>query len=182
MPGPVFAVTVTKSYRSPFAGSLVALGHGIVEIPLMLLIFFGLAAFLKEAPVKFTLGIVGGLALIYLGASGFRARIKVKEELDPHYHPVLLGIITTLFNPFFIIWWATVGAALIMKSLAFGSLGFQLFIPAHWLCDLAWLSFVSVMVYKTKHLWGAKAQQAVSLVCSLMLIGFGLWFILSTLL
>ena len=181
MPGPMFAVTVTKSYRSPFAGLLVALGHGIVEVPLMFLIYFGLATFLEKGLAKFILGIAGGIVLIYLGASMFKARLKVEEDADPGYNSIVAGILTTIFNPFFLVWWVTVGANLIMRSLAFGSVGFGLFIPAHWLCDLAWLSFLSFMVYKTKRLWGTKAQQAVAMICSLTLIGFGLWFILSAL-
>ncbi|UCC91018.1 MAG: lysine transporter LysE, partial [Dehalococcoidia bacterium] len=42
MPGPAFAVTVAKSYKSPFAGIKVALGHALVEVPVMVLIYRGL--------------------------------------------------------------------------------------------------------------------------------------------
>ncbi len=40
MPGPLFAVTLKKAAKSKVAGALIAVGHGIVEFPLMFLIFF----------------------------------------------------------------------------------------------------------------------------------------------
>ena len=40
MPGPLFAVTVAKSYKSQLAGMQIALGHALVEIPLILFIYF----------------------------------------------------------------------------------------------------------------------------------------------
>ena len=44
-PGPVFAVNLAKSYKSPFAGTLLSLGHAVVEVPLIILIYFGFARF-----------------------------------------------------------------------------------------------------------------------------------------
>jgi len=49
----------------------------------------------------------------------------------------------------------------------------------HWLVDLIWLSFVSVLVYKTHSLWGQRFQQWVFIAISLMLVGFGVWFLIS---
>ena len=45
MPGPLFAVTIEKAAKSKTAGALIAVGHGIVEFPLMFLIFFVLSQF-----------------------------------------------------------------------------------------------------------------------------------------
>ena len=49
MPGPVFAVTLTKSYKSPWAGTQIALGHAVIEVPLILLIYFGFAQFFQNS-------------------------------------------------------------------------------------------------------------------------------------
>ena len=48
MPGPMFAITVAKSYKSASAGSLVAIGHGIIKISLMILIYIGMGVFLQR--------------------------------------------------------------------------------------------------------------------------------------
>ena len=63
MPGPLFAVTVAKSYKSQFAGVQIAAGHALVEIPLMLLIYFGLGRFFQYELVQLTLSLLGGLVL-----------------------------------------------------------------------------------------------------------------------
>ena len=180
MPGPVFAVTIAKSYKSQFAGIQIALGHALVEIPLMLLIYFGFARFFRQELVQIILSLLGGAMLIWLGIGMFRAKTRVIEiGKDLPYNSVVAGIITSVFNPFFILWWATVGSKLIMDSLDFGITGFALFIPTHWLCDLVWLSFISILVHRTQSLWGRKLQQGLFIACSLLLIGFGVWFLIS---
>lgn len=182
MPGPVFAATVARSWKSKFSGSFIALGHGIVEIPLIFLIYLGFSSFFQNETVKIGLGLVGGAVLIYMGRGIFRLKktqsISMKD--DPPTGSTLAGILTSLFNPYFILWWATVGAALIMKSTSFGILGFALFIPAHWLCDLGWCSFLSYIVHKSGQAWGEKIQLVLLSVSSILLIGFGIWFIFSS--
>ena len=181
MPGPVFAVTVTKSYKSGAAGSLVAVGHGIIEFPLMFLIYLGLSNFFKLAPVQIFIGIAGGLMLIYLGVDMIRFRVDIKQEReDPSYSSIVGGLVTTTANPYFFLWWATIGSALILKSTIFGTIGFILMATVHWFCDFGWYSLVSMTIHKTHHLWSKTIHRVIFTICGLMLFGFGLWFIGST--
>ena len=180
MPGPLFAVTVAKSYKSQFAGIKIALGHALVEIPLMLLIYFGFGRFFDQEPVQIALYLAGGGVLVWLGIGMFRARGRVIERgRDLPYNSVVAGVVTSALNPFFILWWATIGSMLIMESLSFGLTGFALLITVHLLCDFGWLSFVSVLVYRTQSLWRGKFQEGLFIACSLLLIGFGGWFLIS---
>ena len=180
MPGPVTAVTLAKSYKSPWAGTQIALGHAVIEVPLILLIYFGFAQFFQNSVVQLVLSILGGSMIIWLGISMFRARAEVvKGGKDLPYSAFTAGILTTGLNPFFLLWWATIGSMLVMKFLDFGITGLAVFIVVHWLCDLAWLSFVSIMIYKTHSLWGSKFQEGVFIACSLLLVGFGGWFVVS---
>jgi len=180
MPGPVFAVTLAKSYKSPWAGTQIALGHAVIEVPLILLIYFGFAQFFQNSVVQLVLSILGGSMIIWLGISMFRARAEVvKGGKDLPYSAFVAGALTTGLNPFFLLWWATIGSMLVMKFLDFGITGLAIFIVVHWLCDLAWLSFVSIMIYKTHSLWGSKFQEGVFIACSLLLVGFGGWFVVS---
>ena len=182
LPGPMFAVTIAKSYKSQFAGAKVTIGHGIVEIPLMLLIYFGFARFFQKELVQITLYLGGAVMLFWLGIAMFRAKGKVIDRgQDLPYNSVVAGVVTSAFNPFFILWWATVGSMLIMNSLSFGIMGFAALIPVHWLCDLVWLSFVSILVYRTQSLWRRGFQEGLFITCSLLLIGFGGWFLISAL-
>jgi len=180
MPGPLFAVAIAKSYKSRFAGAQIAVGHALVEIPLMLLIYFGFAQFFQEELAQIILSVLGGGVLVWLGIGMLRTKTRVIERgKDLPYNSVVAGVVTSALNPFFILWWATIGSMLIMSSLDFGMTGFALFIPTHWLCDLVWLSFVSILVHKTQSLWGRKFQEGLFIGCSLLLIGFGVWFLIS---
>ena len=180
MPGPMFAVTLAKSYRSPWAGVQISLGHAVIEVPLVLLIYFGFARFFESSVVQLVLSILGGAMIIWLGVAMFRARAEVvRGGKDLPYNAFIAGILTSGFNPFFLLWWATIGSMIIMRFLDFGTIGLIVFIIVHWLCDLAWLSLVSITVYKTHSLWGRNLQEGIFITCSLLLIGFGLWFLIS---
>jgi threonine/homoserine/homoserine lactone efflux protein len=180
MPGPMFAVTLAKSYRSPWAGTWISLGHAVIEVPLILLIYFGFARFFENSIVQLVLSILGGGMIIWLGIGMFRARSKVvREGKDLPYSAFTAGILTSGLNPFFLLWWATIGSMLIMRIAEFGAGGLTVFIIVHWLCDLVWLSFVSVLIYKSHSLWGQRFQEWVFIASSLVLAGFGAWFVVS---
>ncbi len=179
-PGPMFAVTLTKSYKSPWAGTQIALGHAVVEVPLILLIYFGFAQFFQNNVVQMVLSILGGGMIIWMGVSMFRSRTEVVSGgKDVSYNAFVAGIFTSGFNPFFLLWWATIGSLLLMRFLDFGIVGLIIFIVVHWLCDLVWLSFVSVTIYKTHSFWRRGVQEWLFIGCSLLLVGFGIWFMAS---
>ena len=178
MPGPMFAVAVARSYHSPSTGAKMALGHAIVEIPLMLIIYFGLGRFFDREPIQIALYLVGGALLVWMGIAMFRRRQKPVEEAgELKYNSVVSGVITSVANPLFFLWWAAVGSMLIMKSLNFGVTGFILLITIHLLCDFGWLFFISNIVYRTQSIWKDKFRVGLLIACSFLLIGFGGWFL-----
>ncbi len=180
MPGPLFAMVVAKSYRSPWAGPQVALGHAVIEVPLILIIFFSFAQFFQNTIVQLVLSVVGGGMIIWMGISLFRLRAAVvRGDKDLPYNAFVAGIIMSGLNPFFLLWWATIGSLLLARFFSFGVSGLTVFIVVHWLCDLAWLALVSVVIYKTHRLWGRAFQEGLFIACSLLLAGFGVWFIVS---
>jgi len=180
MPGPVFAVTVAKGYKDKNAGAFIAFGHGIIEFPLMFLIYLGFVQFFTSSIVRMIIGLIGGVMLIFMGIQMFRSRKSTATKgKDLPYNSLTAGIITTGANPYFFLWWATIGATLILSSGNFGLIGFLSFAVVHWFCDFFWDLFVSVATFKSKHLWGKRTHEMVFGICSVILIIFGLWFISS---
>jgi threonine/homoserine/homoserine lactone efflux protein len=180
MPGPVTAVTVTRGAQRRGAGALVALGHGIIEIPLILLIYFGFASFLKLPEVKMGVGLAGGLVLLWMAWGMFRTRPAALDEQKSLPHgSIVAGMATTAASPYFFLWWATVGAALLVSASNFGGPGVFAFGAIHWLCDLVWLFLISWVVFRSKRLWTPKVTRVVFGVCAAVLAGFGVWFIYS---
>jgi len=182
-PGPVFAVTVAKGYKSKVAGVLIALGHGAVEFPLILLLFFGLSGFFASTIVQKIIGVVGGAVLIYMGFQTFKNRKEANVETSHSGHASFIaGLVATGANPYFFVWWATVGVALIWNASVFGTFGLLAFATVHWLCDLAWDTFVSVTVFKSRRFLNERVFTMVFLFCFAVLVAFGFWFIISALL
>ncbi len=178
MPGPVFAVTVAKGHQDSLAGAKIGVGHGVAEFPMMALIYFGFGSFFAHAPVKATIGIVGGIMLVFMGYGMIKDRNKLGDEgRSLPYNSYTAGVLSTVVNPYWFLWWATVGVALVSKSITFGLIGFALMAVLHWLCDFFWGLFVSTSVFKTKHLWSKRAHQYVFMGCGIALVGFGVWFI-----
>lgn len=177
-PGPVTAVTIGKGSQSPHSGAWIAVGHGIVEFPLMILLALGIGRFLSHPALKAVLGILGGLFLLFMAVSLLReiGRSAVAPSMYSG-SPVAAGIMLSLGNPYFFIWWATIGAALILQSWAFGLLGFLALCLAHWLCDFLWGYFLSAMSFTGGKFFGRWFQRAVFAVCGVALLAFGGWFL-----
>lgn len=182
MPGPVFAATVAGGYKNKTAGVKIAIGHGAIEFPLMFLIYFGFTEVFSFSGVQKAIGLVGGLVLIYMGVQTFKTRNKVADGNDFSGHgPFVAGVLTTGANPYFFVWWVTIGAALVFNASAFGFFGALIFAVTHWSCDLIWYTLVSVTVFKSRRFWTRQLHTIVFGFCFLILVGFGAWFIASSL-
>ena len=165
--------------RSRWAGALIAVGHGIIEFPLMALILFGIGALLRRTTTQIVIGLAGGLVLLYMAYGMFKTS---KTTPDTHAgarkdKPVLAGIVLTASNPYFLIWWATVGLALATTATEFGIWAFALFAIVHWLVDLLWVSALSLASFHGTTLLGPKLQTIVLKICAAAMLFFAIFFI-----
>jgi len=182
-PGPLFAVTIIRSFKKKTTGILISLGHGVIEFPLIFLIYVGFAPFFTSSLTQKLVALIGGLLMIFMGFRMIRTGIKGGGEHEEAQHSSLIaGILMTGANPYFLLWWATVGTMLILNAATFGLLGLAVFSIVHWLCDLLWNTFVSLIVFKSRQFWTKKVQKIIFGFCFIILIGFGTWFIVSALL
>src|SRR5512136_1642803 len=95
MPGPVTAVTISKGSQHKWAGALVAIGHGIIEIPLMFLIYFGLAEYFKMTGVQIGVGLVGGLLLLWMAWGGLHTKpVALEAEKNTSHSSIVAGLAT----------------------------------------------------------------------------------------
>jgi threonine/homoserine/homoserine lactone efflux protein len=95
-------------------------------------------------------------------------------------HPLLTGILASISNPYWTIWWVTIGMAYLMAAIKFGYTGVIVFFLGHISADFAWYSVVSYGISRGKKLFKNKSYQMMIRVCGLFLLGFGGWFLLST--
>jgi threonine/homoserine/homoserine lactone efflux protein len=180
-PGPVTATAITMGARNRWSGVLLAIGHGIVEFPLMVLIILGLGAVFQRPTTQIIIGFAGGIVLLYMAYGMFKSagRSSVSQAGARKDKPVLAGIVLTVSNPFFLIWWATVGLALATEATKFGLYAFALFAIVHWLVDLVWVAALSFASFHGTTLLGPKPQTIILRVCAAAMLFFGLFFIYS---
>lgn len=178
-PGPVTATAIAMGARSRYAGTLLAIGHGIIEFPLMVVIILGLGKYFEMPKVQIAIGLAGGVLLLLMAIQGLLS-LKAKADNKSRAFtnkPILAGIILSAGNPYFLIWWATVGLALATQAAQWGIWAFALFALAHWSVDLIWLQILSWASFKGSVLLGPRGMRIVLMICSAALFVFGLFFI-----
>jgi len=184
MPGPVLTVTISQvTSRGFVAGPLIVLGHGILELSLVVAVAFGLGRILTWGPVIGTIAILGGIFLVYLGYDILRSlkglSLSIQRRTDGNKitgHPVVAGILTSLSNPYWTIWWASIGVGYIAISRRLGLWGLSSFFVGHILSDLSWYSFVALTLTLGRKMITDRLYRGVVAVCGLFLVGFGLYF------
>jgi len=178
MPGPLFAVTLKKATKSKSAGILIAIGHGIIEFPLMFLIFFVLSQISIPTLIQTAVGLVGGLFMIFMGVQAFRNRNKEDQSMSSlKRDSIIAGVYTTAANAGFILWWLTIGTTLILNARLFGLAGFSVFAGVHWLTDFVWYAVVAFLIFKSQRFWTKRTHSVITLFCVAVFVGFGLYFL-----
>jgi threonine/homoserine/homoserine lactone efflux protein len=179
-PGPLLAYNIQLSLKEGFwTGPKLILGHAILEAALIIGLFFGLGWFLKMPATQITLWIGGGLLLLWMGYDLVWVESR-KDHLNPEppatsgrsmtdLPPVWAGIVVSLSNPYWSIWWAVVGLGLLTTALDAGWLAVAVFFTGHILADLLWYSLVAAAVARGRAVIPALAYKVLFVVCGLFL-------------
>ena len=184
MPGPLLTVTVSESTRrGAIAGPLVILGHGILELSLIAALLLGMAPFLQRNDVFVVISLVGGSILLWMAFSMFRSlphlKLDVAQENEKSKNLVLTGIVFSLINPYWIIWWASIGLGYILHSVKYGIIGITAFFLGHILADLAWYTFISFGVAKGRRFFSDIFYRRLIGFCASFLVLFSCYFFYS---
>ncbi|MCP1662300.1 MAG: LysE family translocator [Methanocalculus sp. MSAO_Arc1] len=179
-PGPTLVATINASVRSGWrAGPLVSLGHVAAEIGVILLIVAGLGAVIGSA--TWAIGLVGGISLVLFGlltiSSARGAALPPADASIDAGKPVAAGLLTSVANPYFWIWWFTVGAALLWSFLEGGLLAGGIFMAGHWAADIGWLTLVSASIHRGRFFLSDSGYRLILVACGIFLIAFGCWFV-----
>ncbi|MCX8124081.1 MAG: LysE family translocator [Spirochaetes bacterium] len=174
-PGPMSAVTINHGTRSKYAGLLVSTGHAIIELPVIIALFAGIQVIMQFANITSYITLSGGIVLVILATLTAQS-VKANTTITT-YTPLLDGIILSAFNPYFYVWWLTIGLSLIQKGIIFGSIGLAAFSFLHIVCDYIWLLILSMLSFAGASFLGAKFTKTVGFITVIMLYAFGLYFI-----
>lgn len=185
-PGPLFFATVTHGIKHGVKSGLIfSIAHTIVEFSLIMLFALGLLTVAGEPIVKTVIGLVGGTVLVAFGAIQIRnSAISKPEDLKKpkasYRHLFIIGLTFTGLNPYFILWWLTVGAQLIIIALEFAALiGVVFMFVCHVWMDYVWLTGAAYFAKKGTNVMGLKWYKPLLIIFGGILIYFGITFIIS---
>ncbi len=177
MPGPTMAAVIGRGVGDRFAGARVSLGHAMVEIPLIAALFLGFDQ-LNNPDVITVIAVLGGSLLIITGLQALRDRHTImKVAASSGGSTVALGVITSVSNPYWWLWWATVGAALIATGTTFGLWMLPTFIVVHLSVDLLCLQGISMTMSATADRVNSGRLKWAAIVSGGIMLFFGVYFL-----
>lgn len=182
MPGPFMTMTIGESAKSgPWVGPKMIAGHAVLEIALLFALFYGLAPLFKHENFFIGVAIIGGLIMIWMAQSMFRSlptlEIKAQITSGKTINLYMAGILMSLANPYWIIWWATIGLGYVLVSKELGFAGIAFFFVGHILGDLVWYSAISIAVGKGRKFFSNKVYRILVGTCAAFLALFAVWLI-----
>ncbi len=187
-PGPLTALAISEGARAGFwSGPKLALGHGLIEGLLVLAIAYGLGGWLQQPTVAGLIGVAGGLLLLWMGyglvTGAWRGRMSLQSaRTDPppgvtRLGQVAAGVLLSVGNPYWSLWWATFGASQILRVASYGLLGLAFFyIIGHWTTDLGWLSLLSLATASGRSVVSERVYRIALMICGVFLIVFAGYF------
>jgi len=187
MPGTVFIAVVLHAAKKGWrVGPLIVLGHAILETGMGMALILGLSTVMGIQTVRTLIGLLGGVFLLWMGLDLLRAsrhsKILTESTIQDatllSSSPVVTGVVTSSVNPYFYVWWATVGNVFTMKGLEIaGLVGVAVFLLSHWMSDLSWYTFVSWSVGKSRKHVSDRTYRTIMGICGLFLLCLGLVFL-----
>lgn len=185
-PGPLFFANILYgTNQGARAGLKVAYGHTVVELPLIVVLATGLFASAAAAQYAGTIGLVGGIGI--LGFAGLQIADVVRKKnaaapaMASNKSPFIAGIALSALNPFFLLWWFTVGLKLVADSATFGfAAGIILLFSMHIWMDYAWLAGTAYLASKGSSVLKSKYYPFLLVGLAAILTYYGIHFILQS--
>lgn len=178
VPGPLLTVNIRESYRrGVWAGPMLIFGHALLEIALVVGLVWGLDRWIRLEVTRGVLGLLGGGLLLWMAwgmlRGGGREGLDLTDQGDVsrrEMHPVLAGVVISCTNPYWSLWWATIGLGMLAQAQREGFLGVAVFLTGHLLADLMWYTGISVLVVQGRRVIPARFFRGLIVVCGLFLV------------
>jgi threonine/homoserine/homoserine lactone efflux protein len=187
MPGPLLGLTIDTGIKKGFKGGImIALGHALLDLLTMILLMLGLKELMTNSMVTAFIGVFGGGVLVYMGITMViqvhKNQVSLdtveSEGLNTKWHYLMIkGATVSISNPYYIIWWASVGLALVLSATSLGFIGVVLVYLGHITSDLVWFGFVAYTMHKSQKIMSPKVYKGIILGIGLFVACFGLYFV-----
>lgn len=181
-PGPLFTSTIASGAKQSLAGLKIAIGHTIIELPLVFGIGLGVLSLEVFPQFRTIIAVLGAASIFGFAILQIRSTIRSAPIKNTRYGPYITGVLLTGLNPFFLMWWFSIGIKLISDAMLIWSVwGILIMFVIHIWMDFAWLGFVSTLSSKGTKLLSAKPYKIFMIVINGIMIYFGVSFVLDVL-
>lgn len=181
-PGPLFAANLAYGLRDGVkAGYKMAIGHTIVELPLVILLGIGVFSLESFPEFRSIISVLGAITLFVFAGLQIRTVLKNKESISMNQKqgPLIGGILLSALNPFFIIWWLTIGFKLISDALIIWSFwGILIMFMLHIWMDYVWLSSTALVSSRISKILSNTSFKFLIVGLSILLVYFGITFLI----
>jgi threonine/homoserine/homoserine lactone efflux protein len=194
-PGPMLTLVISSTAEKGFWTSFfIVVGHALLELLVVAAFFLGLIRYLENPLITKIIGIVGGVFLLYLGVDilvsvarrkfriDFKSMIE-KRTINARSTGIIImkGVLVSLMNPYWYIWWISIGAAFIIKSVKFDMGGVTAFYTGHISADFIWYLFIGFLISTGRRFLNQKVYNGILIACSIFLFYLGIRFIVDAL-
>lgn len=181
-PGPLFASTIASGAKQRLAGLKIAIGHTVIELPLVLGIGLGVLSMESFPQFRTIIAVLGAASIFGFAILQIRSTICGTTIKNTRYGPYFTGILLTGLNPFFLVWWFSIGIKLISDAMVLWSAwGILIMFVIHIWMDFAWLGFVSMISSKGTKLLSARSYKIFMIGINGAMIYFGVSFLFDVL-
>ncbi|MDF1796731.1 MAG: LysE family translocator [Coxiellaceae bacterium] len=188
--GPVNLEIVRRNLRFGTAsGLLLGLGAACTDLTYLLLLSLGALTLLTHHTVLNIIGLVGAFILGWFGINALRSNVT-EDPTNPNNNPSkqkalwrhwFEGYLMTLMNPMTILFWASVSSQVALLAhdnhSAVALMGSGVVLGAY-----GWAVSINVALHFTRHRFSTKVMKWINRVGGIILIGFGIYGLIRTLL
>jgi len=195
VPGPMLTLVISSVAKKGFWTSFfIVVGHSLLELVVVIGFLLGILKYLENPIIVKIIGILGGVFLLYIGvdiiisifkkkyAIDFKSIVKKRTITGKSTGTVILqGILISLMNPYWYIWWISIGAAFLIKSVKFNTPGISSFYIGHISADFIWYLFIGFLINTGRKFFNQKIYNCILAACSAFLFYLGIRFIIEAL-
>lgn len=180
--GPINAAQMDKGIKHGFLNAWVlGLGSVIADIFYMLLVFLGFSQFIEIPIVKMFLWLFGFFVLVYTGVEGLMGAGKVvlsNRNRDASLtKSFITGFFMSISNPLTILFWLGIyGSVLAKTATMYEHTELLYFSSAIILGLVIWDVCMAAVASSFRKLLTTKLLTIITIISSISLIGFGLYF------
>ncbi len=181
-PGPLFTANIVYGLKEgKIAGLKIAMGHTVVEFPLIVFLGLGTISLETFPEYRILITVIGAIGLFVFAGLQIKSIFgkDFRNKTNSNKNSFLAGIFLSALNPFFIIWWLTIGIVLITESIAlWGFSGILILFIFHIWMDYVWLFAVAGFASKAKNVLSNNNYKILIVGLSIILVYFGVQFLL----